>query len=76
MSDEQPPVKETFGTPQGETCPRCGEHQMYAKEVWNSSSRVERGVYICGPCGNDEAMRDITRTTQIERSDWYDHSNG
>ena len=44
-------------------CPRCGKKALDPQQVLNALSRTTRGeedtpVYVCSPCGTDEAMED------------------
>jgi len=53
-------------------CPRCGEHSIVEPRALNALSRTTRGlediaVYVCSPCGRDEAMRDFAG---LSHSDW------
>jgi hypothetical protein len=46
-----------------ETCPRCGVEELHQIQVYNALSRTTRQaedtpVYVCSPCGTDEAMED------------------
>lgn len=52
------------------TCPRCGTD--LPDEGVHALSRVEQGIYICSPCGTDEAMRDFTGVPPIPRQVWAD----
>lgn len=51
------------------TCPRCGKNDLHPELVMNKCSR-RHDVYICGPCGNDEAALDFARQPPLPKGDW------
>ena len=45
-----------------EKCPRCNKNELYDTQVFNCLSRTTRSadtepVYVCNPCGTDEALQ-------------------
>lgn len=57
-------------------CPRCGENTLNPTQVMNALSRTTRmegdtPVYVCSPCGTDEALEDFNRDGgATPQSDW------
>ncbi len=67
-------------------CPRCGENTLNPTQVMNALSRTTRmegdtPVYVCSPCGTDEALEDFNRAGgATPQSDWnlikiFGHTN-
>ncbi len=50
-------------------CPRCGHNRMDAKPVRNALSRYA-DVYICNPCGMEEAMLDAAGLPPMPLNEW------
>lgn len=50
-------------------CPRCGYSRMDKKPVRNALSRYA-DVYICNPCGMDEALRHIAGRPPLPLNEW------
>lgn len=48
-------------------CPRCNKEKLHDNPVMNPLSR-HFNVYICDPCGNDEAF-----SRQGDKGKWYVH---
>ena len=40
-------------------CPRCQLSDLAEVQAQNALSRFDSGLYICSPCGEDEAVRDF-----------------
>jgi hypothetical protein len=40
-------------------CPRCRVSDLAEVQAQNALSRFDSGLYICSPCGEDEAVRDF-----------------
>ena len=40
-------------------CPRCRVSDLAEVQAQNALSRMGAGLYICSPCGEDEAVRDF-----------------
>lgn len=49
-------------------CPRCGG--LLGERPARSRLTVDRDVWICTPCGTDEAVRDATRQPPVPFDDW------
>lgn len=57
-------------------CPRCGQKRLNPTQVLNALSRTTRmegdtPVYVCSPCGMDEALEDFFRGGATPQSDWH-----
>jgi len=53
----------------GLPCPRCGRNTMDCKPTRNALSR-RATVYICNPCGTDEALRDMLHMEPLPLIEW------
>ena len=40
-------------------CPRCRLSDLAEVQAQNALSRFDSDLYICSPCGEDEAVRDF-----------------
>ena len=40
-------------------CPRCQLSDLAEVQAQNALSRFDSDLYICSPCGEDEAVRDF-----------------
>lgn len=40
-------------------CPRCQLFDLAEVQAQNALSRFDSDLYICSPCGEDEAVRDF-----------------
>ena len=40
-------------------CPRCQLSDLAELQAQNALSRFDSDLYICSPCGEDEAVRDF-----------------
>ena len=57
------------------TCPRCGDHSMMTPIEINALSRTTRdpngpSIWVCSPCGTDEAFEDAFLTGATELMSW------
>ena len=57
------------------TCPRCAASQLKTPIEINALSRTTRNpgdkpVYVCSPCGTDEAMQDWLQGGATPRKKW------
>lgn len=53
-------------------CPRCtGPSKQFPEDI-GAASRVtqDRDITICGPCGRDEAVRDMSGLPPIPPGEW------
>ncbi len=57
------------GIGDGFPCPRCGHYRMDNVLVRNALSRYA-SVYICSPCGMDEALRDMAGREPLPFLEW------
>jgi hypothetical protein len=58
-----------------ELCPRCDKSVLRVPQVMNSLSRCTRGiedeaVYICNPCGTDEAFEEFHNQGLTPVNNW------
>lgn len=51
------------------SCPRCGHDCMDENPVRNALSR-RANVYICNPCGRDEALLDMAGKEPLPLNEW------
>ena len=51
-------------------CPRCDMHRMRPVKVHNALSRTDNKSYICGPCGMDEALRNMKKQPLPPPNEW------
>lgn len=49
-------------------CPRCGG--PLGERPARSRLTTDREVFICTPCGADEAVREVTGRTPVPFGDW------
>lgn len=50
-------------------CPRCGHDRMNRNPVMNALSR-RANVYICSPCGMEEALLDAAGKDPLPLNEW------
>lgn len=53
-------------------CPRChGPAKQFPEDI-GACSRIteDRNIKICGPCGRDEAVRDMAQLPPIPPGEW------
>ena len=52
-------------------CPRCGQLAITVKALSRTTrAKGDTPVYVCSPCGTDEAMQDWLQGGATPRKDW------
>ena len=52
-------------------CPRCQLSDLAEVQAQNALSRFDSDLYICSPCGEDEAVRDFfDGVRRMEPCEW------